>query len=194
MMKEFAEVNVKTQATMEGVDFTSSGELAQANRGDALAAPAFTEISHWQLAHEEAVEYWLTEYQPQLNANNLEKVQGYLEAFYHYCELKNWQKASEIISIRLDTPTNEALGDQLGTWGYYRQQIELFNKLLSKLNAPWDMICWQRMGNAYDSLAEYRQAMRCQHKSLVIAREIGDRNGEGSGLGSLGNAYYSLGE
>lgn len=130
MMREFAEVDVKTQQAIEGLDLTPSGDLVQADRDDSLAAVAFTEISHWQLAHEEAVEYWLTEYQPPPDASNLEKLQGYLEAFHHCCAAENWQRAREIIAIRLDTPTDEKIGYQLGTWGYYRQQIEYYQQSL----------------------------------------------------------------
>jgi len=194
MTKEFAEADVKTQPGIEGIDFTSSGELVQANRGDALAASASTEISHWQLAHEEAVEYWLTEYQPQPDAPNLEKVRGYLEAFHHCCEVEDWEKASEILCIGIDTPTNEGLHAQLGTWGYYSQQIEVYSRLLGKLNDSCDIICWAGIGNACQSLAKYRQAMRYHHKCVLVAREIGDRYGEGSALGNLGIAYNFLGD
>ena len=31
-------------------------------------------------------------------------------------------------------------------------------------------------------------------KLLLISREIGDRRGEGQGLGNLGNAYRNLGQ
>ncbi|MEN8444097.1 MAG: tetratricopeptide repeat protein, partial [Cyanobacteria bacterium J06555_13] len=33
-----------------------------------------------------------------------------------------------------------------------------------------------------------------QQQSLIIQREIGDRNGEANSLGNLGTAYYSLGQ
>jgi len=50
------------------------------------------------------------------------------------------------------------------------------------------------LGNAYDSLGEYRRAIEFHEEALVINREIGDRRGEGQNLGNLGLAYYSLGE
>ena len=67
-----------------------------------------------------AVVQWLTDYQPKWNASNLEKVKGYLEAFHHLCQVKDWIRSSKIISTRLDTPTKEELHHQLSLWGYYR--------------------------------------------------------------------------
>ena len=50
------------------------------------------------------------------------------------------------------------------------------------------------LGAAYDSLGDYRQAITFHEQSLAIAREIGNRPGEGAALGNLGSAYFSLGD
>jgi tetratricopeptide (TPR) repeat protein len=50
------------------------------------------------------------------------------------------------------------------------------------------------LGNAYQSLGEYRRAIEYYEQQLKITREVSDRRGEGNGLGGLGNAYQSLGE
>ncbi len=42
--------------------------------------------------------------------------------------------------------------------------------------------------------SQYRQGLQSWQQALVIYQEIGDRRGEGSGLGNLGSAYYSLGQ
>ena len=44
------------------------------------------------------------------------------------------------------------------------------------------------------SLGEYRQAIDLHTQALAIARDIGDRQGEGVTLGNLGNCHTSLGE
>ena len=50
------------------------------------------------------------------------------------------------------------------------------------------------LGNACQSLGDYRKAIESQEKHLKIAIEIGDRDGEGGAYGNLGNAYRSLGD
>ncbi|XP_044183534.1 tetratricopeptide repeat protein 28-like, partial [Acropora millepora] len=50
------------------------------------------------------------------------------------------------------------------------------------------------LGNAYHSLGEYKKAIEYHEKDLKIAKEIGDRAGEGRAYGNLGNAYDSLGD
>ena len=49
------------------------------------------------------------------------------------------------------------------------------------------------LGNAYDKLGRYEEAIEQYQQALIIDREIGDRQGEGDCLGSLGTAYDSLG-
>lgn len=88
-----------------------------------------------QLDHYIAVENYLTE-DDELppNATNLEQISGYQEAFHHLCEVAAWEKASEILFTNLNTSTNEELHEQLSTWGYYREQTHLYNRLLDKLS------------------------------------------------------------
>ena len=43
-------------------------------------------------------------------------------------------------------------------------------------------------------LGELRKAIEYYEQALKIAREIGDRRGEGTSLGNLGNAYTDLGQ
>ena len=51
-----------------------------------------------------------------------------------------------------------------------------------------------KLGNAYNTLCDYRKAMQYLEKQLKIAKEIGDQGGEGGAYGGLGNAYQSLGD
>ena len=50
------------------------------------------------------------------------------------------------------------------------------------------------VGLSHHRLGEVQKAIEYYEQALVIAREIGDRQGEGDALGSLGLAYASLGE
>ncbi|MFB8791647.1 MAG: hypothetical protein U7123_23105 [Potamolinea sp.] len=101
-----------------------------------------------QRLHYRAVVQWLTDYKPNSDATNLEKVQGYLEAFHHLGNVEDWERAREILFIRLDTPTNESLPDQLLTWGYYREPNQHLTRLIGKLNQSCDVICWNGVGVA----------------------------------------------
>jgi tetratricopeptide (TPR) repeat protein len=48
------------------------------------------------------------------------------------------------------------------------------------------------LGVAYDSLGQHQQAVDLHEQALVIAREVGDRDGEGRTLNDLGIAYRNL--
>jgi len=50
------------------------------------------------------------------------------------------------------------------------------------------------LGIAYLAMGEARPAIAILEEALLIAREIGDRRGEGNALGNLGNAYAALGD
>lgn len=49
------------------------------------------------------------------------------------------------------------------------------------------------LAEVYHALGDYNGSLGCCRSDLVIAREIGDRRGEGNCLSSIGNAYQALG-
>ncbi len=111
--------------------------------------------TRWQRLHYRAVISWLMFYKPKSDATNLEKVRGYLEAFHHLCVVEDWERASEVITIRLDTPTNQELHHQLNTWGYYRELVDLYTRILGKLSPGWDAIffwVWARLTMFWETI------------------------------------------
>ena len=48
------------------------------------------------------------------------------------------------------------------------------------------------LGNAYAALGDVHKAIEFYEQALVIAREIGDRQGEGADLGNLGNLLLPI--
>ena len=50
------------------------------------------------------------------------------------------------------------------------------------------------LGNTYQGLGEFKTAIKYHQRHLEIAKEVGDKVGEGRSYCNLGNAYYSLGE
>lgn len=151
----------------------------------------------WETAERKAADLWLTAYEPAFDASNLDRVRGYLEAFDHYCEVKDWQAAQGIAWTSLNTPNQEYLCWQLGRWGYYQEQIPLYRKLLEISRNTGDRQgegkALGNLGIVYKNLGDYQQAINYCQQDLAITRDIGDRNGEGAALGNLGTVYYSLG-
>ena len=50
------------------------------------------------------------------------------------------------------------------------------------------------LGNAYDGLGDFRQAIEYHKRDMSISEELGNRAGVGRACGNLGNAYYGLGD
>ncbi len=137
---------------------------------------------------------WLTKYKPREDANNLEKVQGLYEAFFLFCELEDWERASKIILAPLKTPTKEPLHQQLGTWSYYKKQIEICKKLLKKLDNSLDIKLLNTLANSYSNLGKYAKAIKYCQQALQISLAIGDHQGEGTTFYNLGIVYSYIGE
>jgi tetratricopeptide (TPR) repeat protein len=149
----------------------------------------------WQMVERRAADLWLSIYEPRVYGSNWEQVQGYLEAFKHYCEVEDWEAAKNLAYTKL--PTGNQLHWQLLIWGYFRELIPLHSKLLTIARKIRDRFnestALNNLGRVYDSLSNYQQAIDLYQESLTITQEIGDRLGEGTVLRNLGNAYYRLG-
>ena len=85
----------------------------------------------WEAAERQAAHQWLTAYDLPPDASNLDKIRGHLEAFFHFCNIKDWSKADEIVLLTKWANTNNPLGWQLGIWGYYNEQIKIYKRLLN---------------------------------------------------------------
>ena len=85
--------------------------------------------------------------------------------------------------------------DYLMLWGHSRLAAELHERLKGRLtDRELIRASCINLGICYYSLGDYRRAIDHHEQSLAIAREIGDRQGEGVALGNLGICYYSLGD
>ncbi|WP_013320649.1 tetratricopeptide repeat protein [Gloeothece verrucosa] len=151
-------------------------------------------ITHLQRINYRAVVNWLTHYKPIENSSRIEQVKGYLEAFYHLCEVEAWEAAYKILSLQIDTPTEEELLEQLGTWGYYQVQVEICTILLQHLSQSIDIKLYNCLGNANYIFGKYSAAIEIFHQSLNIAHKINDRKNESIALVYLGLTYNSLGQ
>jgi len=156
------------------------------------------DLEKWEKAERKAADLWLTAYVAPDDAPRIETVRGYLEAFDHFCEVGDWEKVKKLARTKLDTPTKDYLGLQLGIWGYFQEQMLFYKKYLKLTQVMGDRQgegqALNNIGNACRNLGQYQQAIDFQQQSLAVAREIGDRQGEGVALGNLGIAYKNLGQ
>ena len=80
--------------------------------------------------------------------------------------------------------------DYLQTWGHYRTLVELHGCIRGRITDPTlNANHLNNLGICHDSLGEYRRAIDLFTQALAIARETGDRVGEGACLGNLGICY-----
>jgi len=141
-------------------------------------------------AHQKAIKYYqsIAKQQPWQTKDD---IQEYLEIFYHFYQLADYDSAFEAIWH---------CNDFLTLRGYYANQVELYGQLVSKWSKTNDKENWHyqasliSLGLAYLQQGQYPEAIELSQQCLTIAREIGDRNTEGKSLVNLGLAYYSQGQ
>ncbi|BAT56801.1 tetratricopeptide TPR_2 (plasmid) [Nostoc sp. NIES-3756] len=159
---------------MFSVEFLPSSQSILNDLGINLDTLKHSQLSRWQKVQYRAVINWLTKYKPLPNASNLDKVRGCLEAFHHLCELESWEKASKIFALKLNNRQNVELHLQLGTWGYYEEQIELYKTLLGKMESSVDIVCFNGLGKASTLLGNYNQALTYYNQGIVIGTTLKD--------------------
>jgi tetratricopeptide (TPR) repeat protein len=194
MVNGFPEFTIKTPP--EQVSLTRSGSQLLRELNIDLDAQNITEISHRERAHYRAVKNWLGKYKPEAKASNLEQIRGYLEAFYHLCEVREWQIAGIVLSAPINTTigTDYALYRQLEIWGYYNEQLEIYKRLSNHEDIPPNLyvLALVGLGNVYGRLANYSEAIDYPQKALERSREIGNYQGEATALSNLGIGYVRL--
>ena len=69
-------------------------------------------------------------------------------------------------------------------------------QLISKSNAELEVMknSYANHGCTYCGLGQFKRAIKYHQRHLEIAKEMGDKAGEGVSYGNLGNAYQGLGK
>ncbi|MEE3715919.1 tetratricopeptide repeat protein [Tumidithrix elongata RA019] len=133
-----------------------------------------------------AIEYFLIlEDEPPADANNLEKVDRYLQVFNHLSEASAWQQASKVLSFRLEVDSKE-LHDQLRIWGYYYQQIELYQGLLGKVDSEQDLVCFWGLGRIFENLSDFSKSLDYYQQQLDLADLTKNRQAEAKAMDGIG--------
>jgi hypothetical protein len=126
-------MNSQKKSTLETDDLIQAGAIILAHLGLVAENGQQEVISPTQRAHYRATKNWLTQYRPVDREGNLSRVRGFLEAFHHLCEVEAWEKATELLLLRIHSINQQLQGSltdplhlQLGRWGHYRTQIQLY--------------------------------------------------------------------
>ena len=147
----------------------------------------------WQIAERQAANLWLTQYEPPVDAPNLEKVRGYLEAFEHFCAVEDWDAASTLY-VSETQPNQPVLHWQLMIWAYYQDLIRISAQLVNHISSQTKRLCLNQLGNCYSRLGNIDTAITYYQQALEFTRATGDKQGEGRCFICLGNAYQDLGQ
>ncbi|WP_250855212.1 tetratricopeptide repeat protein, partial [Anabaena sp. PCC 7938] len=141
-------------------------------------------------AHQKAINYYRS-IAKQSGWQTKDDIKEYLEIFYHFYQLEDYDSAFDAI---------HHCNDFLTLRGYYANQVELYGQLVSKWAEIGDRQnrkysdSLNSLGDAYRSLGQYQTVIEYSQRSLKISREIGYALGESNSLTILGLAYQFLGE
>lgn len=168
------------------VEFIADYPTAQAEAIAERSSTSLRTLNAWEQAHIDYVFYWLNIYEPREGCSDLEQIEGYLEAFYHLCELSLWQQAYQVVCTPID---GEDFHEKLGSWGYYIQQIEIYQKLLYKIDASIDCICLNGLGYIFYLLGQNQKSFQAYKEQLKLAHKTKNYEYECQAWGGLGSCY-----
>ncbi|MUG98128.1 tetratricopeptide repeat protein [Scytonema sp. UIC 10036] len=142
------------------------------------------------LAHQQAISYY-KEVAKLPPWQTIDDVKAHLEIFYHYYQLRDYERAFDSIWI---------CNNFLKLQGYYTVQVELceqmigvWKKMSLKENQKYQALL-TTLGTAYYWLGHYQRAISIRQQSLEVARKISDRQQEAESLHNLGTVYNLLGQ
>ncbi len=155
---------------------------------------AYDDLEKKNEAHAVACKYYLSIPLPEYPKTK-EELQSAIEAHHHACEAGIYDLAAQIILY-------SKLHVYFDIWGDYTALITLYRRLLPAdplkekvlLSNEMKAFVFDDLGIRYQQLGFVGKAIEYHEQALKIAREIGDRCGEGYALGNLGIAYKDLGE
>ena len=134
-----------------------------------------------------AADYYAQIRTPRQSWRTLEDVQPQLAEFELRCDTGDYDTAAAVLA--------DIDFDYLQVWGHYRTLIELHGRIYGHITDPYlNVVHLTNVGNCHFHLGDYRQAIDLYTQALAIARDTGDRQGEGDALGNLGLCHHRLGD
>jgi len=134
-----------------------------------------------------AADYYTQIRTPRESWRSLEDVRPQLAEFELRCDTGDYDTAATVLA--------DIDFYYLQVWGHYRTLVELHGRIHGQLTDPAvNATHLDSLGICHLSLGDYRRAVDLYTRALAIARETGNRRGEGSALGNLGGCHYSLGD
>lgn len=150
-------------------------------------AIALDDVPLEQLADYAAIAYFLN-----TAAAETDTPRPYLEAFYHLVQQQDWRRSLQVMFWVPDGDMGEEFHIALGYWGYYPEQLEIYEALLYQVNAQCDMACLNGLGHYFETMGNFKRAITFHQEHLALAQQQQDFTGQWLALVGLGNAAESL--
>ncbi|OYQ66127.1 hypothetical protein B9G53_05280 [Pseudanabaena sp. SR411] len=119
----------------------------------------------------------------------------------------------QIADLQLQSNVLNSLGNVYNALGQKQKAIEFYQQSLAITEQTSESVCAKSpkdkscivirdiqrsslngLGNIHNSLGQHQKAIEFYQQSLAIAKQMGNRQGEGLVLGNLGNIYDSIGQ
>jgi tetratricopeptide (TPR) repeat protein len=134
-----------------------------------------------------AAEYFAQSRFPRGDWKTIEDLAPQLAEFDLRCSGEDYDTAAYLL-LEIDF-------DYLLTWGFYRQMLEMHERLRGHLGISFlEALSINNLGAAYLRTGQVQNAFSCYEKALKVAREENNRQGEGVLLGNLGVCYSAIGQ
>ena len=154
-------------------------QLPPGSPGDSPAAFTLTGLQA------RAADYYTQIRTPRESWRTLEDIRPQLAEFELRCDTGDYDTAATVL--------DDIDSDYLQVWGHYRTLVGLHGRIHGRITDPTlNGLHLTSLGYCHYSLGDYRQAIDLYTQALAIARDTGDRQGEGIDLAYLGHCYYSL--
>ena len=160
----------------------------------AMAIAKLKSSDEWTTTHQNAAEFWMQSVQI---VNTVEDALRALEAYHHYLEISNFERACNVIVEFKDSQWGEEI--PLG-WLFYR--LGLMEQMVSAINRIIDNVTSdQRSGMLYNLLGyiyrlagNFQQAIACHQKAEEISETFNQDQFKASTLLNLGLCKKDLWE